>query len=1346
MTLKSRPEDDTRAIWRFLDRFRSESDFNALLNVLTKGVLIKYTLFDKTNTQLVKQLSKKPLNSLQRLFEIEIPEFSNNALVQLSLFDNNANYPKDIELFLTERLSKLNFNNPDSVKEFRVFYEQCLEYGIEKSGRYGDATTSTVYLAILQMSLLRFKPGTLVYDPCFGLGESLLWATQVSSQSKLTTRLVGRERNIDTYFRAVARVILAGGNTEFLSIGSCYDDAWSNELQHTTAGGAAFIVANPPFNEMSHSVITSESGIRTKHADIIILDHILSNLATNGRAAIVLPNSSLMRDGQHKFLRKRILSEYFVEAVIELPKGVFRFTTIPGNLLIVSRRQPKEDVLFVSSRLSEQLLANGPDSKVSQALVNLLESRSGNEEAARANIDLFKSSFAIEVNASKRPSFSQDVADLGELCCLDNSFLAFSEFEKKTVLEQENFRQKVGKYSKLAWLTSIRKIEELGYDLSVRPQEAKLALEDFNQNALRIRKDARLVSLEQIADCFTGVTYRSNELEAAPRERSVNGDQVLVIKGQNISESLQKKQSVGTLKPSSTIVAKEHTFKIPQKQYLKAGDILIGAIGRGKIAIVPEGFQRSIATNTVLVIRPEQPEYLSQYLALLLSSELYRDWIQDHASSIGAMSRINSRLIRSLQIVIPSIADCERLLLSLNGGEDAARLLSHWYSLEKRNDWQELALRVFPEIKSSDPLAKIAPAAHMWNQIEQWLQWVDVIIKGDARFVTPVKDWVEEWSLVCNELLMSRGITCGLNRVIMLQSLRHRIDTNPAKLALEAYCHDPSRNDSGLLLDCASRLAEIVAELIAVEVRSITDTTTIIASVDPPILQTGSSETITLEVSNEGAFYLRNFQMDILPSDLRISEAIFAPGQKLNCSVNVDTSKSGGKEFRIFWNARSLEGKSIDGVFEIPLEVVDSPCNEDFGASPYVIGNPVGANMFFGRKDVLEKVERRLRRGSSGVVLLEGNRRVGKTSILKHLDESDLLDGFVTAYWTMQAAKGSKDAGGITDEQFFYRIARILILSLYKAQKNFAVPVIGDVSQGLSLASLYTVLDQEFKSAFTHDQAFDLLDQCIESIFATLPNLNLVLMIDEFDKLHEGIENGVTSGFVPENLRSFIHKYSRLSVIIAGTTKLKRLREDYWSALFGLGTKISVEGLDTDSALNLVTKPVEGKLAFGANAQKIVALCGNHPFLIQKFCDDVFQVCAEQNKRSVTAPVMEAATTVFIETDEHFRFLWDFMENNFKRYLTIIVDELSQERTLVTMRLIDEKLKSEGVSVPIGKLGSELEALCDLGILSLKKEQGSKVYSLVVPLFGQWVSLNRDSAGYKADAIVELAEWQEKNE
>ncbi len=53
--------------------------------------------------------------------------------------------------------------------------------------------------------------------------------------------------------------------------------------------------------------------------------------------------------------------------------------------------------------------------------------------------------------------------------------------------------------------------------------------------------------------------------------------------------------------------------------------------------------------------------------------------------------------------------------------------------------------------------------------------------------------------------------------------------------------------------------------------------------------------------------------------------------------------------------------------------------------NPYIAGNPVGGNpAFIGRADVLREVLRVLRRPAENAIVLYGQRRIGKTSVLQH--------------------------------------------------------------------------------------------------------------------------------------------------------------------------------------------------------------------------------------------------------------------------------------------------------------------------------------------------------------------------
>ena len=112
---------------------------------------------------------------------------------------------------------------------------------------------------------------------------------------------------------------------------------------------------------------------------------------------------------------------------------------------------------------------------------------------------------------------------------------------------------------------------------------------------------------------------------------------------------------------------------------------------------------------------------------------------------------------------------------------------------------------------------------------------------------------------------------------------------------------------------------------------------------------------------------------------------------------------------------------------------------------------------------------------------------------------------------------------------------------------------------------------RSLRKGISEEAPFQDFREYLEMILETLAEqgLGLLLMLDEFDKLQEGIDKGVTSPQVPENIRFLVQSYPKFSAILTGSRRLKRMREEYWSALFGLGTRLGVSALPLDAASNL---------------------------------------------------------------------------------------------------------------------------------------------------------------------------------
>src|SRR5262249_3025565 len=153
----------------------------------------------------------------------------------------------------------------------------------------------------------------------------------------------------------------------------------------------------------------------------------------------------------------------------------------------------------------------------------------------------------------------------------------------------------------------------------------------------------------------------------------------------------------------------------------------------------------------------------------------------------------------------------------------------------------------------------------------------------------------------------------------------------------------------------------------------------------------------------------------------------------------------------------------------------------------------------------------------------------------------------------------------------------------------------------------------------------------------------VLLMLDEFDKLQEGIDSGVTSPQVPENIRHILQHHQALSAILTGSRRLKRLREEYWSALFGLGYRLGISALPLDDARRLVTEPVSERLRYLPTARdRVVELCAAQPFLIQSICNRIFERAAEWGDRTITVEAVDQAASETVLDNEHFQTLWDY--------------------------------------------------------------------------------------------------------
>ena len=130
------------------------------------------------------------------------------------------------------------------------------------------------------------------------------------------------------------------------SLGVKADDTFAKD-QHPDLK-ADFIMANPPFNQKdwrASDELTDDprwSGYEvppTGNANYGWILHMVSKLSENGTACFILANGALSGDGQEKAIRKKIIENHLVEAIIILPRSMFYTTDISVTLWILNKNK-----------------------------------------------------------------------------------------------------------------------------------------------------------------------------------------------------------------------------------------------------------------------------------------------------------------------------------------------------------------------------------------------------------------------------------------------------------------------------------------------------------------------------------------------------------------------------------------------------------------------------------------------------------------------------------------------------------------------------------------------------------------------------------------------------------------------------------------------------------------------------------------------------------------------------------------------------------------------------------------------------------------------------------------------
>lgn len=132
-------------------------------------------------------------------------------------------------------------------------------------------------------------------------------------------------------------------------------DALSNRFVEERPNEATdcfdLILANPPFKgsldaELVHKSLTS--AVKTKKTELLFPALMLRMLKPGGRCAVIVPDGVLFGSSTaHRKLRKAIVDDHQLDAIIKLPPGVFKpYAGVATAIMIFTKSGETKDVFF----------------------------------------------------------------------------------------------------------------------------------------------------------------------------------------------------------------------------------------------------------------------------------------------------------------------------------------------------------------------------------------------------------------------------------------------------------------------------------------------------------------------------------------------------------------------------------------------------------------------------------------------------------------------------------------------------------------------------------------------------------------------------------------------------------------------------------------------------------------------------------------------------------------------------------------------------------------------------------------------------------------------------------------
>jgi GTP pyrophosphokinase len=374
------------------------------------------------------------------------------------------------------------------------------------------------------------------------------------------------------------------------------------------------------------------------------------------------------------------------------------------------------------------------------------------------------------------------------------------------------------------------------------------------------------------------------------------------------------------------------------------------------------------------------------------------------------------------------------------------------------------------------------------------------------------------------------------------------------------------------------------------------------------------------------------------------------------------------------------------------------------GYNPYRRQPVQNREMFFGRAEELARIYEMLQTGV-GVIFVQGQKRVGKTSLLLHLKKY-----YLNRRLNIPVFIDFQMLGQLSSPAIHYEIARAIYHDLQAENR-------------------VTDLEPPLQELFEADPPTQLADY-LRAIQGYFGGCKLVLLIDEFSRTLDAYQQnrlddmlflqwrGIIQATVPEISYVMVVQQQTYDDLCQQPEQARLA--PIWH-LLELGETRILKPLSEAVAQQLIERPTYNHLEYTPEAlQYVWRLTGGSPFLIQAFCYNLVRHMAHANRRRVEWIDVDAVQAEFMQPHESlFAHLVDVVQSI--PQAIPICKQLAKSLNKSQPAISFVELTASLPHLPVDQLRSTLRKLINQYILV---ESDTDKWQFASLLFGRWLAIN----------------------